>query len=122
MTVFCSLSKVMMIKDSSMKALIFPSLKRGAFFVFSALLVSFAAGQAQSGTISGRVTGPNGTTPLEEIEVTAYRWNDHFWDSVDYRYRAGWEWVNSDGTDVNGNYSIPDLAAGRYRIEFADSY
>ncbi len=61
--------------------------------------------------VSGRVTGPNGITPLEGIEVNAYQWNDR-----DNR----WKWVSSGDTDATGRYQIGQLPAGRYRIEFVD--
>ena len=59
--------------------------------------------------ISGTVTGPDGTTPLQGIQATAYRWSGSWWD-----------WVSSDDTDASGSYSIGELPAGTYRVEFQD--
>lgn len=66
-----------------------------------------------AGKISGTVTGPDGVTPLQDIGVGAYRWNQEF------EYWQGW--ISSDNTDADGNYSIGGLAAGTYRVEFRDS-
>jgi hypothetical protein len=59
--------------------------------------------------ITGRVTGPNGTTPVFDADVTAYRWNGNDWD-----------WLDRDDTDTNGVYAILGLPAGTYRVEFED--
>ena len=59
--------------------------------------------------ISGTVTGPDGTTPLQGIEATAYQWTGSWW-----------EWFNSGYTDANGEYTIGGLPAGTYRVQFED--
>ena len=66
---------------------------------------SLAAGSG----ISGTVTGPDGTTPLAGIQVTAYRWDG-----------AGWDWIASANTAADGAYWIGGLAAGTYRVRFDD--
>ncbi|NJM38892.1 MAG: hypothetical protein HC845_14075 [Akkermansiaceae bacterium] len=67
------------------------------------------ASLANVSRISGRVTGPDGITPLEDISVTAYRWNGIAWKDVLSRY-----------TDFNGNYNLGELGAGNYRVRFFD--
>jgi 5-hydroxyisourate hydrolase-like protein (transthyretin family) len=59
--------------------------------------------------ITGRVTGPDGTTPLEGVQATAYQWRGDWWQQV-----------NSGQTDANGDYTIGGLPAGTYRVEFRD--
>jgi 5-hydroxyisourate hydrolase-like protein (transthyretin family) len=59
--------------------------------------------------ISGTVTGPDGTTPLEGVQATAYQWRGDWWQQV-----------NSGQTDANGDYTIGGLPAGTYRVEFRD--
>ncbi len=63
------------------------------------------------GGITGKVTGPDGTTPLENIRVMAWYWDE------DYEY---WDWWTSTYTGGNGDYQLwlPD---GEYRIEFRDT-
>jgi 5-hydroxyisourate hydrolase-like protein (transthyretin family) len=65
------------------------------------------ASLANAPRISGRVTGPSNTTPLEDIRVTAYHWTGEEWD-----------WQSSTSTAADGNYTIKGLSAGTYRIEF----
>ena len=60
-------------------------------------------------SLSGRVTGPDGTTPLPFMDVFAYRWSG-----------AGWDWVGCTEADPDGNYLINGLAAGDYRVVFYD--
>ena len=67
------------------------------------------ASLANASRISGTVTGPDGTTPLQGIQATAYRWSGSWWDQV-----------SSDDTDASGSYSIGELPAGTYRVEFQD--
>ena len=70
------------------------------------------ARSAEGGSISGRVTAADGTTPLENIEVYAYRcW---LWEN--------WECENFAYTDANGNYEVGELSDGTYRIEFVDYF
>jgi hypothetical protein len=67
---------------------------------------------ANASKISGTVTGSDGTTLLQDIQATAYRWND----SVAY-----WEWMQLRSyTDDNGEYTIGSLPAGTYRVQFGD--
>lgn len=67
------------------------------------------ASLAQASGIAGMVTGPDGTTPLEEIDVTAYTWDG-----------GGWNSFRSDITGPDGFYRVGGLTAGTYRIEFQD--
>lgn len=60
-------------------------------------------------SISGMVTGTNGTTPVAGVEVTAYRWNG-----------SDWDYAQGESTDGAGAYAIGGLAAGQYRVEFRD--
>jgi len=61
--------------------------------------------------ITGVVTGPDGVTPLAGIQVMAFedRDNDGWWD-----------YVTSETTDENGEYSIGGLSQGTYRLRFHD--
>ena len=65
--------------------------------------------------ITGTVTGPDGTTPLEGIGVSAYRWSE---GHVDSYVGVNWEEVDSEQTDISGNYDIGGLPAGTYRVRF----
>ena len=58
-------------------------------------------------SITGKVTAPDGTTPLQDITIWAYR-----------IIGAGWDFVTGTSTDVAGEYDLDGLAAGTYRIEF----
>ncbi len=62
-------------------------------------------------SISGTVTGPDGTTPLPDITATAHRWTGTGWSEVH------WGWAD---TDPNGHYTIGGLPAGTYRVQFYD--
>ncbi len=66
-----------------------------------------------AGGISGTVTGPDGNTPLPEIFVEIYQWNS----SSSFSY---WEYIESSQTDHAGNYTINELPAGTYRVQFRD--
>ena len=70
------------------------------------------ASLAAAAKITGTVTGPDGTTVLEGIQVVAYSWNseDQWWD-----------WIQSANTDAAGEYEIGGLAAGIYRVQFFGS-
>jgi 5-hydroxyisourate hydrolase-like protein (transthyretin family) len=61
--------------------------------------------------VSGKVTGSDGITPLENIYVQAYRWNGNYWSYVTGGYTY---------TDDLGNYVLSGLPSGSYRIEFQD--
>ena len=61
--------------------------------------------------IAGAVTGPDGHTPLESMEVAAYCWNE-LWET--------WEWAGQVATGADGAYAIGGLSAGTYRVRFAD--
>lgn len=60
-------------------------------------------------SISGTVTGPDGTTPLEGIYAQAYGWNGTGWSSLGGAY-----------TGTNGYYEIAGLTGGTYRVQFED--
>ena len=66
-----------------------------------------------AGKIGGNVTGPDGTTPLQEIGAAAFRWDESLGE---------WGWVDQVYTDADGDYLIGGLPAGIYRIQFADPY
>lgn len=63
------------------------------------------------GGISGRVTGPDGVTPLKGIYAEAYRWNDDWSD---------WQWMGEARSDSEGEFLIRGLPGGTYRIRFTD--
>lgn len=65
-----------------------------------------------AGSIAGTVTGPDGITPLNDVNVSIYRWSagPGEWESVDYSV-----------TDANGHYVVRGLAGGSYRVGFFDT-
>lgn len=64
---------------------------------------------AQAGSIiSGTVRGPDGTTPLAGIVVTAFE-------------TSTWSVAESSKSASNGDYSIHGLSSGTYRLRFADT-
>ncbi|MDD8044762.1 MAG: carboxypeptidase regulatory-like domain-containing protein, partial [Verrucomicrobiota bacterium] len=67
------------------------------------------ASLAFSSRITGTVTGPDGTTPLADIEVTAYTMTEWDWDTVD-----------TTTTDADGHYEILGLREGNCRVVFSD--
>ncbi|NCD23650.1 MAG: PEGA domain-containing protein, partial [Spartobacteria bacterium] len=67
---------------------------------------------SEGAKITGTVTGPDGITPLENIQVVAYSWNS------EYGY---WEWITSANTGADGSYEIGGLAPETYRVEFQGS-
>lgn len=67
------------------------------------------ASLAPAATISGTVTGPDGVTPLEGIDVESERW-----DGTDWAFGAG------TGTAADGRYELDGLRAGTYRVRFYD--
>ena len=68
-----------------------------------------ATERAAPGAISGTVTQQDGTTPIAQVHVTAFRWVDVWWQ----RYAEGI-------TDADGDYLIANLPPGIYRIQFED--
>ncbi len=70
------------------------------------------AALAEAGAISGTVTGPDGTTALQNIQVRAY-----FLDDID----GHWHVYGSDTTAVDGSYNIGSLSPGSYRVLFEDT-
>ena len=65
----------------------------------------------RSGQISGTVTGPNGSTPLPNIDVAAYS-------------EQG-DWLDATMTDENGRYLLSGFTSGNYHLFFNsidDSY
>jgi hypothetical protein len=81
----------------------------------STTLNGIDASLGEASHITGTVTGPDGTTPLAGIEVTAYRWSE---GAVDSYGNVNWEELESASTDVGGNYDIGGLPAGSYRVVF----
>jgi 5-hydroxyisourate hydrolase-like protein (transthyretin family) len=65
---------------------------------------------AATGHITGQVTGPNGTTPLPGIRVTAYRWTGG----------SDWQLAAFADTGADGRYDIGGLVTGIYRAKFVD--
>jgi len=80
--------------------------KRAFVFIAGAVLIPWTV--AQAGTISGTVTGPDGTSPLADVYV----------ESANV---STWEWGASTYTDENGHYELNDLAAGTYHVRFEDN-
>ena len=68
------------------------------------------ASLAEASKISGQVTGSDEVTPAENIDVTASTWNG-----------VGWDLASAASTDASGYYTIGDLTAGTYRVQFDDS-
>ena len=57
--------------------------------------------------ISGRLTCPDGTTPLPKVPIVVSSWSSE----------TSWRnWVSE--TDTSGNYTIRGLSTGSYRIQF----
>jgi hypothetical protein len=71
-------------------------------------ILATTAGFSMAATISGTVTGPGGTA-LEGVQVSAYLYNGNSYDQEDSAF-----------TDVNGDYTIENLPAGTYRVDFND--
>jgi len=66
---------------------------------------------ARAARISGTVTGPNGQTPVQAVNVTPYRYDG-----------SNWQWqANGAWTGADGRYTIGRLNAGTYRVDFWDS-
>ncbi len=62
----------------------------------------------QSGHITGTVIQEDNSQPLLNASVTAYQWNDNWWDYAGNTY-----------TDDAGFYDLRGLASGDYRLEFS---
>ena len=58
----------------------------------------------ETGTITGRVTGPTGK-PLADAWIGAFS-------------RSSKRWIQFIGTDADGNYALADIAAGSYTLCF----
>ena len=75
------------------------------FLVLCAVLLSTTA--AFAGSISGTVTGPDGSTVLADIQVQAYvlTWREELeaWD---------WNYIGYATTGADGQYEWADFAAG----------
>lgn len=63
-----------------------------------------------TGQITGLVTGPNGSTPLNGMRVTAYRQSGV----------SSWTVAGTATTNSSGTYAIGSLATGIYRARFED--
>lgn len=59
--------------------------------------------------ISGTVTGPDGSTPLGSIGVQAFRWDAS---------NEVWVFAGSTSTAQDGTYSLLQVPADTYRVEF----
>lgn len=70
------------------------------------------ASLGELGRITGKVTGPNGVTPLEDIQVVIYVWD---------QYDEYWYWDHSTYTQADGSYSLGGLEADTYRVGFFDN-
>jgi hypothetical protein len=66
---------------------------------------------AGTGQITGQVTGPDGTTPLPGITVTAYQQTGPF----------SWVVAGSATSSATGTYAIGSLSTGIYRARFRDT-
>jgi hypothetical protein len=63
--------------------------------------------------VSGIVTGPGGTPPLQDAYVATYYSSDG----------SNWQWQpNGAWTASDGSYTVSGLAAGTYRFRFEDAY
>ena len=71
-------------------------------------ILAATAGFSMAATISGTVTAPGGAA-LEDIQVSAYRYNGNWYEQEDFTR-----------TDANGDYTIENLQAGTYRVDFND--
>lgn len=80
--------------------------------------VAVVAGQTTSGInatlggygkITGKVTGPDGTTPVADIVVDIYEYTG-----------TEWQWVSSAATLTDGTYSAGGLVTRNYRAGFSD--
>lgn len=69
--------------------------------------ISINESMATWSTISGTVRGPDGTTPLAGIAVTAFE-------------TSKWSVANSSTSASNGLYTLGKLLPGTYRVRFAD--
>ena len=70
------------------------------------------ASLATASRITGTVTGPDDSTPLENINVMAYQW-------IDDGAGGGWSPVDASSTAADGSYVLGGLAAGTYRVQFS---
>ena len=70
------------------------------------------ASLATGASISGRITGPDGTTGLGRVEISPQRWEGNQWTSFSHRVQAS--------TDSLGNYTLFGLPPGNYRLEIND--
>lgn len=87
-----------------------PNLNSGADLVLAvgATVSNIDASLMPASSISGTVTEPDGTTPIA-AHVRLQHWNGAAWEPID-------ECWTGDG----GEYLFRGLAAGTYRVEFAD--
>jgi hypothetical protein len=83
--------------------------------VAAATVSGIHASLATAGRITGTVTGPDGSSPLEDIQVRAYQWYDDG-DGSGY-----WDYTVTSYTGTDGSYSLSGLDAGSYRLRFYDS-
>jgi hypothetical protein len=72
-----------------------------------------------SSRISGTITGPDGTTPLATIEVTAYQAFAE-WDEILQEWTTLWLPVAFTESGADGSYTLADLTEGSYRVGFND--
>lgn len=73
----------------------------------SATVSNINASLDRASRIAGTVTGPDGVTPLANIDVEVYGWTG-----------SSWGWVTWAGTDASGTYNVGNLRAGTYRVGF----
>jgi len=67
-------------------------------------------GLAPTGSISGRVTD-NAAEGIPDVEVGVYEYS---------AYDENWDWIEGSYTDMDGYYTVGNLATGTYRLEFYD--
>ena len=63
-----------------------------------------------SGSITGKVTGPDGITTIPNIDVEAWQYNTLY---------QVWDWITDTVTSASGNYTLV-LLGGTYRVSFRD--
>lgn len=83
----------------------------GIFVAENTAVSGINASLREAGKISGNVTGPDGVTPLKDIEVLAYRLEG----------TNDWQEMRATYTRTDGFYTLRGLTAGNYRIRFYDS-
>ena len=69
-------------------------------------LATRQGGYRYATAVGGTVTGLDGSTPLQSIDVQVFRWNG-----------SGWNYASGNCTDASGQFSVTWPNAGRYWLE-----